>query len=240
MIHLEGPWERPVRPLGLLTRGPLPRLPRFPVYRLDGNPSNVVSVPLKEPLVVDEDILNTLNNFTLRMFLDIFNKKFERNHLKMSYWLAPLEESSFNPGLSSESPEGLVDWQLLKRVSETESIPWEGKTMHANILEDKFIVDPFSGGRRFFSKRVRDDMSMHDRIPPNCPPGPRNATSIIQYSSSLYKQSKARRVWQEGQPVFEATKIIHRLNVLASPEKLQQDALTTCFLCPEPLSISQV
>lgn len=240
VIYLEGSWERPARPLGLLTRRRLPQLPSFPIYRLDGSPSNVVSMSLKKPLVVDDDFLSSVNNFTLRIFLDVFNKKFERNHSRMSYWLAPLVDSTVNPGLSSESPEGLLDRQLLKRVNEQESISWDGSKMDANILEDKFIVDPFSGGRRFFSKRVRDDMSMHDCIPSGCPPGPRDATSIIQYSSSMYKQSKARRAWQEGQPVFEATKIIHRLNVLASPEKLQQDALTTCFLCPEPLSISRV
>ena len=40
--------------------------------------------------------------------------------------------------------------------------------------------------------------------------------------------------------MLEAEKIPHRLDVLADPTKEDQDVIIRCFLCPEPLRISQL
>ncbi|KAL9089736.1 MAG: hypothetical protein Q9159_002383 [Coniocarpon cinnabarinum] len=233
LLHLKGPWERPVRPLALLTRVKLPTLPSFPLVKLDGGRCMMEPISGSDAVIVDHQKLSQLTWFTLTFFEDVYNKKFENAPEKMSYWIAPLV------GSDGAIDTDALDWALLQDLYQQEPFLWERGMPREDIL-NRFIIDPFDGGRRLFSKEFANHLSPSSPVPPNVAPGPKGASTIIEYSSSLFKQSKLRRTWQADQPVIAAEKLIHRLNALIEPTQQEQNASTSCFVCPEPLNISRL
>ena len=241
LIWLSGTWDRSVQPLALLTRSRLPALPRFPIYRISGDPTDVVTLTLDGTLQIDGSQMYLLTSFTLKIFKDIFNKKFEHESSQLSYWLGPFRHSVADIQARRLELSALLDLDIMSAVVQQDAIKWDTSLrMPHQDLQDRFMVDPYDGGRRLFTHSVDSNLTLNDPVPPNIAPGPRGAQTIIEYSSSLFRKSKARRHWQQDQPVVKATKILHRLNVLASPTSTEQAAVTDCYICPEPLDISPV
>lgn len=103
----------------------------------------------------------------------------------------------------------------------------------------KFLVDPYDGGRRFFTTGMARHLKATDPVPEGVAPGGRT-DSILSYSVKLWKASRMKRQWTENQPVLEAEKIQHRLNILSEPNEAEKAAITHCYICPEPMEISRL
>ena len=240
LIYVDGAWERQVQSVGLLTRSELPDFPTFPIYRVDGKSCDVVTVSLRQSMQADFQHLQQLTVFMLKVYKDLFNKTFEHDESKMSYWVAPLLDLPLNVQKDMHDIFELIDWTTISQVCNNERFQWQEDTEPHSILENKFLVDPFDGGRRLFTFELRPDMKPNDPVPGNVAGGPKSAETIVEYSSSLFKKSKSRRRWFQNQPVVRAEQVLHRLNILADSQVSEQKKVTRTFVCPEPLDISQI
>lgn len=233
--------DRPHQALAFLTRSPMPQLPAFAVYKNSGDTTLVKSASLRLPLIVTEDRLEKLSCFTFRVFADVFSKIYEEEPLKLSYWMAPvkLNLSVNEDSLEAErdiSPIAAIDWALLDEVLANVEYRWNPDTPH-HFYINKFIVDKFDGGRKFFSVGVEPSLKQTDPVPDDANKG-KNAKSIIDYSVSLWKKSRSKITWADNQPVIETRLAVLRRNMLAPPEKKEVEGITKAYVCPEILKIS--
>lgn len=236
VIVLEGSeLSRPCQPLAVLTKSPLPQIPEIPLYLRPNCRSQALCTPLANRLHVDLDALNAINAFTLRIFKDVFNKTYEANVTTMPYWLVPII-----PGcnLSAQAKgEEIVDWQAIRLVHENEFLPWDEHTPN-DFFADKFLVDPFDGGLRYFTIGVDPALKPLDPVPSGAPTR-RRMENILQYTISLYRNSKARLNYKHEQPVILAHRVLHRRNWLDEFAK-DEEVASKCYVCPEPLYVSAV
>ena len=228
--------RRPGQPLALLTRNPLPEIPGFPLHIRAGCKSQVICTPMKRPLPTDPERLDAINVFTLRIFKDIFNKTYEVDVTTMPYFLAPVIRGSRAP--RDGHAEDLLDWDVLKYVQDNDTVPWDENTPD-EFFKDRFLVDPFDGGRRYFTIGVDPNLRPLDPVPPGAPTR-RHMENILQYSSSLFKNSRARVNYKAEQPVILTRRVLHRRNWLDDISKEEESASSECYVCPEPLYVSAV
>ena len=242
VLHLEQPENlgRSSQPLALLTRTPMPEFPPIPLYLKINQKSFVICTSIVKSLVMTTLLLKKLNDFTLCMYKDIFNKKFEDNIPDMSYWIAPiLNRQSFDK--NTEAPEALIDWQTLDFVHEHDNdsgVKWTPETPDSE-LANRYLVDKWDGGRRFFSIDVVSDLKPLDPVPADAA-SHKYMNTIIDYSVSLFSKSRARVTWNHDQPVILAERILHRLNWLDDYTEKENAVKTRAYVCPEPLKISTV
>lgn len=229
---------RPCQPLALLTRTKLPDIPPFPLHLQVGKVSQLLCTSVPTSLDVSSTALTELNEFTLRIYHDIFNKKFEVNEPQMSYWLAPIV-SSWKTSRVCDSPDDLIDWTVLAHVSKNAETPWTVNTPDAEII-NRYLIDRWTGANRFYSLQIKTDLKPSDPVPEGTAKS-KDMSSIISYTISyLYKNSKLKLKWEDNQPVILAHKILHRLNLLDEITEKEKGVNTTAYLCPEPLKISAV
>lgn len=233
--------EMPNQPLSILSRTTLPYLPEFPIFLNSGKPSRVRLMPLRSKFKCSPDDVQLLTSYTLRAFKDVFNKTYEEDHSKMSYWLAPMK--IFYGVLDGDcyGLRDILDWSALEEVFTTVEYRWTPE-MPDDFLMNKYLVDKWDGGRRFFTERINRDLKPTDSVPEDAVSGKRaeHKKDILNYSISLYKASRARAdpTWSREQPVIEARQVQHRRNMLAEPEKREGGLRSKVYLCPEPLRIS--
>ena len=235
--------DRPHQPLGLLTRKPLPDLPRFPLFLDSGKVTMAVTKNIPSKLETNEAVLGYLTIFTHRLWKDVNAKIFEVDIPAMSYWVAPIiSDECLN---TKPAPESHINWAILKTVFHNDEYPWTPK-MPDSFLTDKFLVDRWSGNRRFICKGVNPAYKPLDPVPGNTVkpsgPGGKNRLDILAYSISLWGKSGAamREKSSFEQPVVETDQILHRQNWLAEPQVSEKERITKAFLCPQPLRISAV
>lgn len=229
---------RPSQPLGLLTRTVLPQLPWFPLFFGDRKSSQVQARPLLASIQVDGKNLAKINTFTLRIFDDVFSKRYETDLLRMPYFIAPIKSMDTTGRL----PRDLVDWDILDYVHAHEQLYWDHDTPDS-FFEDRYIVDPFDGSRKLWSHHVIREYKPLDPVPPNTAPHRRartNNDNILEYSCSLWDRSRKRRTFKEDQPVLLAEYIPLSRNFLDDGDYILSEAPTKCFIVPEPLKISAV
>ncbi|KAJ2898912.1 putative Dicer-like protein [Zalerion maritima] len=233
---------RKSKPLGLLFRKPLPNLPSVQLYFGTNRTSaaNLLSVPV--PLHPDEQQLEGLRIFTLRIFDDVFSKQFEASVADLPYLFAPL---AISHGWSPSSEAGLrdINWDIIDVVESNESLGWQDQP--DGFFEGKYVLDRNSGGRKFFLNRVRKDMKPTDKVPEWVVPPPSRGwkmrvapRDIRLYSNSLWAKSLAKFVYIEDQPVVEAEIISLRLNLLDGDIKDEDMKPRNCFLILQPLVVS--
>ncbi|KZF23112.1 hypothetical protein L228DRAFT_219379 [Xylona heveae TC161] len=226
---------RPYQPLAMLTRKPFPEIPNFVLHLEAGQTSEVRCAQFKPIMSLSHDFLERLTSFTFRIFQDIFNKKYEIDLNKVSYWLSPIhKDMDINEHITS--PADLLDMQTIEAVFEKEELEWTPETPDS-FLENRFLVDRWDGGRRFFSICVDPTMQPQDPVPPDTAPG-KYMENILDYSVSLFKKSRARAKWIEKQPVILADKVVYRRNWLDAITTEEQSIKTKCYVCPEPLKFS--
>lgn len=234
--------DRPHQPLLLITRRPMPEFPEFPLFLSDGRRTDVKLTALKTARAVSEAELSKFNSFTLSIFKDLYNKTYEFDESKMSYWLVPFERSAQLVDTQND-PFQLIDWVTLNYVcNNSKGLRWS-LNMSDSSLVDKFFIDPWDGGRRFFSTRVATEYKPSDPVPEGCVASRRQA-DIISYTVSLWRKTRETKKasWNLEQPVLEAEKMLHRRNMLAEPtaREAQDASKVRSFICPEPLIISAV
>lgn len=238
ILSLEEPEIGPTtcQPLALLTRSPLPEFPRFPLYLNSGLKSEVICTKVFESLSISESRLDAINCFTLRFFKDIFNKVYEPDVARMPYWLAPVNRSSIIT--ADLHGEDLIDWDAMKLVQEYECLSWDEETPN-EFFADRFIVDPFDGGRRYFTIAVDPHLKPSDPVPPDSCTR-KFMDTILDYSISLFKKSRAKATFKPNQPVIVAHTVLHRRNWLDHITEKEKNTTSKCYICPEPLQISAV
>ena len=239
VIELESPEKlgRPSQPLALLTRNRLPEFPSFLLYLQVDRTSHLRSTSIRNGFEVTEKSIAALNNFTLRVYKDIFNKKFEENIAEMSYWLAPLIANRIIDR-EEASPESLIDWSVVDEVLQKEELGWDNSKPHS-YLANRYFVDKWDGGRRFFSEKVLPEMRPHDPVPKDAAPH-KYTDSILDYSITLFKNSRMKASWSPDQPGLLAHRVLHRRNWLDDFTEKETCGPTTSYICPEPLLISAV
>lgn len=239
VLELEKPENlgRTSQPLALLTRTPMPNFPPILLHLQPDKSSQVMCTSIPKSMKLNETILMKLNTFSLRIYKDIYNKKFDENIADMSYWICPIIEY---PKLGGRDvlPESLIDWSTLEEVYKNLELGWDMDKPHS-YLENRYLVDRWDGGRRFFSKWVIPEMRPQDPVPPDAAVH-KYMTSVLDYSVTLFKKSRERAKWNPDQPVILAHRVLHRLNLLDDLTEKEKEAKTISYVCPEPLLISAV
>ena len=240
IFQLENPQStgQDYQPLGLLTRARLPDLPSFTLHPQEGTSTEVLSTFVSTPLSIDCRLLSMFNTFTLRILHDVFNKKYEDNVLNMSYWLAPIKAMPSSAKFASQ-PRALIDLETLDFVfshPDEESLRWSSRMPDKELL-NRYLVDKWDGGRRFYSVSVLPHLKPQDPVPANAAKG-KWMNNILDYSVSLFAKSRVRAQWCPDQPVLLAQKILNRLNLLEPWSDKEKTFNTVAYICPEPLKIS--
>jgi endoribonuclease Dicer len=243
IVDFDAGLDRPHQLLGLLTRVTFPQLPSFPIYLTNGKASNVVSRPFTTPFPVTAENLEIITKFTLRIYEDIYNKTYEYDVRKMSYWVVPLRGLNHSDTLSVPATlESVLDKQQLRKVFDQPTWQWTPDTADHELL-NKYIVDPMNGGRRFYSDRIATHLTPQDPVPSHVPrQNQKFMDSILDYSDSKWLRSRDINKWHQNQPVVEVEKIPFRRNHLARVEEKEHEILQSLktFICTEPMRISNV
>lgn len=253
--------DRRCQPIALLTRSRLPDFPSFSLFLNDGRETKLRSQQLQHPLQLGttdlqditgldsqtgtpkscnstpfrrEEVVKKLTAFTLRVFKDVFSKTFEEDAASFSYWFAPIMAKSVE--ITPMRADAAIDWDTVEEVFHNDSYPWKPDTP-AKTLVDRFLVDKWDGGRKFYSTAVSDTLRPLDSVPLDAAKAKHNE-NILGYTVSLWKKAREMAVWNPDQPVIEAEKMLFRRNLLAKPEDKETQVSTKAYLCPEPLTIS--
>ena len=239
VIELESPGNlgRDCRPLVILTRTRLPDFPAFILHVQVDKTSNVLCTSISEDFEVNPVKLSGLTDFTLRIYKDIYNKTFEKYEPGMTYWLAPVTEI-WRRDSRQQTPEQIIDWDLVTYIQNNKEIPWSINTP-LNSLVNRYLIDRWDGGRRFFSVAIEPDLHPRDPVPKDAS-SHKYMNTILDYSVSLFSKSRARAKWRLDQPVIRAERILHRLNLLDQHSDKEKTVNTRSYLCPEPLKWSAV
>ncbi|KAI0469610.1 hypothetical protein F4859DRAFT_523002 [Xylaria cf. heliscus] len=247
VIALHSPKElgRPYRPLAILTREKLPKITSFPVYFGNKRASLVACLPVPTSIDCSQGDIEGLNQFTLRIFKDIFSKEYASEAEKMPYFFAPIAHRRNLFVSGRKDPRTVIDWNcILKIQSAPDHVEWENQS--EDIFNDKFVIDPFDGSRKFYTKCRRPDLRPTD---PQLPGLPRSRRSkepkagealpdIWSYSvSSLWQNTRNTITRREDIPVVEAEYIPLRRNLLDRFD-IADDAQRRCFLIFQVLKIS--
>ncbi|TKX27681.1 dicer-like protein [Elsinoe australis] len=235
LVDFSAGLDQPHRPIVLLSRNRLQEFPEFPLYLNSGVPSQVVARPLDGVLDLDQETLELLTKFTLRIFKDIFNKTYEFEPAKMSYWTAPATQMDFTNVVTVAST---LDWAAINEACIDEDYRWT-TDMAPESMINKFLVDPFDGGKRYFTKQLAEGLRAFDPNPDHVKQdgsGPK----VIETSVSLWRKSKMKANWNVDQPVYVADRVLHRRNMLAEVANKELEEKARCFVCPEPLRISRI
>lgn len=234
--------ERPHHPLGLLTRHPMPELPRFPIFLKDGRPSDVVSTPIPRSLEATAENLELFTRVTLLVFEDIYNKEYENHITTISYWLVPIRSQVESYISQSSDPSDLIDMDQVREICDPSAsrTQWT-KDMDDEYLNDKYIVDKFNGGRRFYSNGVVPHLKPQSPVPSSVPKY-KFMANILDFSVSLWTKSRQKLTWDLDQPVIEVERIPFRRNFLALVEENETEVKEhlIAYACPQPLRISTV
>lgn len=240
VLQLQSPelLGRSYQPLALLTRTQLPKFPSFPLYLQPEQTSQLISKSITRGMKLEASTVAKLNGFTLRVYKDVFNKEFEDNIPKMSYWLAPIRSHQVIRE-DEQSPESLIDWLVVDECNQLGEYRWEPELPNS-FLENRYFVDRWSGGRRFFSHKVVSGLRPDDPIPYGANTAKNAKTNLDFTITFFFKKSKERAKWNPDQPVLMADNIASRLNWLEDFTETEARERTTCYICPEPLLISVV
>ncbi|EHA54708.1 dicer-like protein 1 [Pyricularia oryzae 70-15] len=233
------------RPILLLTRKPLPEIAQFPLFFGKGSSrrSNVRCIPLAHPWSPTTTQVEGICAFTLCIFRDIFSKDFQASGTDMPYFLAPSTGIEHGTDLSSlVNPERIIDWATVHRTTTTDRVPYNFNEPD-EFFQDKYVSDPFDGSRKFFMRKVRRDLKPQDKVPEGVPaPSKWRAVehTILNYSVSLWKKSRAGHNSRQDQPVVEAELAPLRRNLLDETDGENSTGPQTCYLVLETLLISQI
>lgn len=239
------------RPLLMLTRQPLPQLKAFPLYfgppGRQGVSSDLTCRVLNASMDPTEDDLHLVTKFTLKVFVDIFNKRYTATADDMPYFFAPANQNHMSAFEDVSDLRDAIDWLLLRDVAQTEQLPYTGDEPE-EFYVDKYIVDPHDGSRRFWLRGVRKDLTPRSPVPGDVEhfPGYRQwkrgevAHEILNWSVTSWKATREARemTWNEKQPVVVGLYASLRRDFLSEKEVDRKNPF--CYFILEPLRISPV
>ncbi|KAK1778627.1 hypothetical protein QBC45DRAFT_161003 [Copromyces sp. CBS 386.78] len=237
---------RSSRPLLLLSRSALPEVASFPLFFGTKRFSKVRCVPIQGSVEAEDTLVEQLTRFTLKAFMDVFSKEYEATAADLPYFLSPMDGGHGFDFRLAKSPADIIDRETLAYVSENESVPYTFLEPD-DFFQDKVVVDPYDGARKFFIRHRRHDMKPTDPVPDGIvPPNHRawkglgTTHDILNYSNSLWAKSRGFMVFQADQPVVEAGLISTRRDFLDDAIRDEDLEPQQCFLVLEPLRISPI
>ncbi|KAH8714061.1 hypothetical protein GQ44DRAFT_689075 [Phaeosphaeriaceae sp. PMI808] len=243
IVDVDSGLDRPHQPLALLTRLYFPQLPQFPLYRIDGSATNVIPRSLTTPIQVSKALLEIITKFTLNIFESIYNKLYEYDIDKISYWVVPILAEELSAKSLPANLEKLLDMKQILKIYQEPWWNWN-TTTKSDDLVDKYFIDPLHGGRRYYSTCLAPHLKPQDPMPTHITPENQKSqkfmSSIINYTDSKWHRKRDITLWDQNQPVLEAERIPFRRNHLAKVEDKEKKNLRdiTTYICPEPLRIS--
>ncbi|KAH7179182.1 uncharacterized protein B0J16DRAFT_364077 [Fusarium flagelliforme] len=231
-LNMKSGQERESRPLILLSRKALPQLPSTPLFFGNGRSGVVELLCSQEPLSITAQQAEGLTAFTLKIFDDVFSKKFEATCDQFPYLLAPSARDSH------EAPQ--IDWDTVSLVKENEFLDWNNAP--DDFFVDKFVVDLYDGGRKLILKGIDKTKKPSDPTPegvpePRCRAYRSVEPTIKEYSNSYFLASRKRREWNDDQPVVRAELLSLRRNLL-DEFQVDEEVNKDCFVILEPLNVS--
>ncbi|OTA59086.1 hypothetical protein K449DRAFT_353621 [Hypoxylon sp. EC38] len=235
---------RPSRPLAILTRYPLPQIAKFPLFFGHQRTSDVECVPLPCAFEISLEEVEQINQFTLRIFNDVFSKEYRSEPEKMPYFLVPLIHThDFDFPSIADDTRAIIDWECLTMIQNTAKYP-ELVNQPDGSLREQYVVDPHDGSRKFYTVRRRPDLKATDPELPGAPKkqGNRKALreepkDIWNYSIALWSNARAKLTVRHDLPVIEAEYIPLRRNLLDELDK-PKDIQLKCYLVFETLKLS--
>ncbi|KAJ4390605.1 Dicer-like protein 1 [Gnomoniopsis smithogilvyi] len=241
--------ERLSRPLFLLTRSPLPTMKAFPLFFGPGEKglsSDLVTIGLSVPIVPSKEDVQLFRRFTLKIFQDLFNKRYSVNAEEMCYFFVPTNKTHHAFSFPvSEDPRSLIDWPLLNYVWNNEAEVYTGQEPD-EFFRDKYVIDPHDGSRRFWLRGVRRDLNCQDPVPDEVEIQPTYrewkrgevAHNILNWSVTAWKATREARekLWAENQPVAVGIYASLRRDYLADFKEDRKNRI--CFFALEPMRIS--
>jgi len=236
--------NRSSKPLILLTRTLLPELPSFPLFFGLGKTSAASVISLTDPIDISGSEIEALKVFTLRVFEDVFSKEYDTDVASLPYFLAPTR-LSHDCNLTGESSRDIVDWEYLESTKGRKYQDRSDEKYGSASVLDKYVVDRFSGARKFFLRCIREDLKPLDSVPEGVQSPRTNAWkrvehNIKEYSDSAWLRTRSTRCFKDVQPVYEAELVSLRRNLLDEAADLQVYQNSTCYIILEPLCISMV
>lgn len=242
--------NRPSRPLLVLTRRPLPQIKPFSMFlgaAEHSMTSDAICQVLSTPMEVTGKEVQLFTRFTLKVFHDIFAKRYAADSSEIPYFLVPTNKShDFSFG-DVDNVKAIVDWALLDHVSETDAEAYTGEEPD-DFFKDKYVFDPHDGSRRFWLNGVRRDLTCESPVPAGVEhqPGYRQwkrgevAHNILNWSVTSWKATREakEKSWNEKQPVATGLYASLRRNFLADIKDDQKNPF--CYFALEPLRISPV
>jgi endoribonuclease Dicer len=153
--------SHPYSPLMILTRQPLPHLPSFRLFF--SNIPGVVHLTQGASFKVDEEHLEDLHQYTIRICRAIANKPFTCPLEKMQYFFAPLAPTWKAPrdSLSKRYPNVSthIPWDLVTLAANSWVVPLASRSMRKDV-EDAVIQDRWvEFTRRYEVVRMRPDLT---------------------------------------------------------------------------------
>lgn len=244
IIQLEKPEDlgRPSQPLALLTRTAMPDFAPITFSPQMNKASTILCTSMTKAHQLNRFAMVKLHYFTLRVYKDVFNKIYEDDMPNMSYWFAPLLDLGI-VDKNTMSPDMLIDWQNVDFVyehgAEEEYSKWS-REMPDSQLTNRFLVDRWTGGRRFLSINVQRGLNVHSPVPEGAPTA-KFGNTVIDYTIMNFRNPKVRAQmqWDPDQPIVLADVILHRRNFDNRGDK-DETGTQRCYICPEPLRISTV
>lgn len=116
--------------------------------------------------------------------------------------------------------------------------------MPTEQLLNRYLTDPWDGGRKYFSHAIASSLRPQDPVPSDAAPSKTTkfGNNILDYTLSLTRESRKRHAatWCLDQPVITAEKVLHRLNLLDEHSENEKNVNTKAYICPQPLHISAV
>jgi endoribonuclease Dicer len=243
VIDVDRSLDRPHQPLGLLTRAPLPHFPRFPLFLANGSTPYVVTKSFADPIEVEPEFLRQATKFVWLVLYDLYNKEFEKDATeKMPYWFVPLNDWK-NP-VFQDDLFFLIDLNTLTRCATQEETAWRGDLPN-EFFKDKFLIDRYHGGRRYFAMEVDEAMRPDDPVPIQAVQDRKRAVSVFDYSNSKFGTTRGDLELEKDPNghVVKAYKMLHRRNMLAKPKTSEVKNFgleNLAWVCPQLLKISMI
>lgn len=231
------------QPIAILTKAPLPTLKPIILYFAAASKSAAVATKLDQCLSLTKEQIHQVMLFTMCVFDDVFNKKYETDVASMPYLFLPIQTGAKLD--ATVEPIAIIDWNTLQAVERAASVTGKGLKVWQDKDEDffhhQFIVDPFDGARRFWSRGIDPSYKPLDPLPPGHPAMRKNRndqSNILEYSCSLFRNSRKKMSFDETQPVIKAELVSLRRNMLDEHGMDDDSGPKQCLLVLEPLKIS--
>ncbi|KAL2821630.1 hypothetical protein BJX63DRAFT_442975 [Aspergillus granulosus] len=233
------PLARELMNLILLSREKLFAMPQFTIFLEEEDIETVVHcIHIEEVWKFEVKEVRALTEFTLRVFRDVFQKTYTSDSSNMPYWLAPTNVHS--PSGCDRDSAAYIDWETVHHVNDNDELEFLEDAAPSTLC-DRFVFDPWNGRCRYFTLAVDESLKPSDP-PPAFVPRRRHMDSIMNYSISLSKNSRAKFLakcnWD--QPVLRAELVRLRRNMLDKMTDPEKEIATRCYICLEPLRVSAI